>query len=233
MPKIAAEILRRLDMEGLLGNQLIVVGTHALYGYEAQAGVFFHSDMMATQDIDLMLDTRRRLSLAAALNIREKGIVGLLRSVDATFTHKQGEFRAMNDDGYYVDLIRPAEPDEFFKSAKGIGDNDLVPVAIMGLQWLMNAPRFESVAIAEDGMPVQISSIDPRVYAIYKQWLATKAQGRDALKKRRDRAQALAVAEVASEYLNLSFKAKELSALPIELVQAAKDIAKRTKAAAT
>jgi hypothetical protein len=68
-------------------------------------------------------------------------------------------------------------------------------------------------------------SIDPRVYAIYKQWLATKVPDREPLKKQRDKAQARAVAEVARDYLGLPFDAKDLSALPIELVQAAKAIA--------
>jgi len=136
----------------------------------------------------------------------------------------------MNDDGYYVDLIRPEAPNEAFTSSRGIGDNDLVPLAIMGLHWLMNAPRFQAVAVAADGMPLQVCSIDPRVFAIYKHWLANKAQGHDALKRRRDQAQAPAVANVATEHLNLSFEAKELSALPIDLVHAANDIAKRSRA---
>ncbi len=225
MPAIAARILRKLDEAGLLGNQLIVVGTHALFAYSAKAGVVFGGDLTATQDIDLMYDVRRHISLAVAPEVNEAGILGLLRSVDPTFSNKAGDFRAMNDDGYYVDLIRPASKNEGSKNIQGLTDNDLVPTAIFGLEWLMNAPRFEATVIASDGLPVWVSCIDPRVYALYKYWLATKAETREPLKKQRDKAQSKEVARVARDYLNLPFEAKSLTALPIDMVKAAKQIA--------
>jgi len=224
MPAIAAGILRKFDEVGLLGTQLIVVGTHALYAYAARAGVVFGGDLTATGDIDLMFDARRRLSLAIAPELSAAGVVGLLRTVDRSFSHKPGHFRAMNDDGYYVDLIRPATKDEAQDSIGGLADNDLVPVAIFGLEWLMNAPRFEAMVMAADGRPLWMSCIDPRVFAIYKQWLATKVADRDPIKRPRDQAQAKAVAQVTKDYLNLPFAAKDLTALPIDLVQAAKAI---------
>ena len=42
---------------------------------------------------------------------------------------------------------------------------------------------------------------------------------REPLKRRRDIAQAKAVAVIATQYLGLSFEAKELSALPLNLIQ--------------
>jgi hypothetical protein len=225
MPIIAARILRKLDEVGLLGTLLIVIGTHALYAYGARAGVVFGGDLTATQDIDLMFDARRRISLAVAPEVNEAGILGLLRSVDPTFSSRSGHFRAMNDDGYYVDLIRPAAKDEVSKSIRGLTDNDIVPVAIFGLEWLMNAPRFEAMVIAADGLPARVSCIDPRVYALYKYWLATKAEAREPLKRQRDKAQAKEVARVARDYLNLPFEAKALTALPMDMVRAAKEIA--------
>jgi hypothetical protein len=225
MPTIAARILRKLDEVGLLGTQLIVVGTHALYVYGARAGVVFGGNLTTTEDIDLMFDARRRISLAMNPEVNQTGILGLLRSVDDTFSNRAGDFRAMNDDGYYVDLIRPAAKHEASKSLKGLTDNDLVPAAIFGLEWLMNAPRFDGMVIALDGLPVWVSCIDPRVYALYKYWLATKAETRDPLKRMRDKSQAKEVAMVARRYLNLPFEAKALSALPIDMVHAAKQIA--------
>ena len=225
MPTIAARILRKLDEVGLLGTQLIVVGTHALYVYGARAGVVFGGNLTTTEDIDLMFDARRRISLAMDPEVNQTGILGLLRSVDDTFSNRAGDFRAMNDDGYYVDLIRPSAKHEVSKSLKGLTDNDLVPAAIFGLEWLMNAPRFDGMVIALDGLPVWVSCIDPRVYALYKYWLATKAETRDPLKRMRDKSQAKEVAMVARRYLNLPFETKALSALPIDMVHAAKQIA--------
>ena len=85
IPAIAGRILRSLDREGLLGEQIVVVGTNALFAYEAAAGVRLSSDLVATADIDFLLDARRRLSLAVH-TVREQGLIGLLRKVDRTFT---------------------------------------------------------------------------------------------------------------------------------------------------
>jgi hypothetical protein len=81
------------------------------------------------------------------------------------------------------------------------------------------------MVIADDGLPVWMSCIDPRVYALYKYWLATKVESRDPRKKNRDKAQAREVARVARDYLNLPFEAKALTALPMDLVRSAKLIA--------
>jgi hypothetical protein len=43
-----------------------------------------------------------------------------------------------------------------------------------GLEWLVSSPRFEATAIAEDGMPVWLSCIDPRAFALHKFWLSKR-----------------------------------------------------------
>ncbi len=97
---------------------------------------------------------------------------------------------------------------------------ELSAAAILGLEWLIHAPKFERVAIGADGYPLWMSSIDPRVFALHKLWLS-KQQGRDPVKRKRDLEQAKAVAHVARDYLALDFSAKDLSALPRELVNEA------------
>ena len=49
---------------------MIVVGTHALYAYEAGAGVRFDSSVMETTDVDILWEARSRLTLAA--DVRER-----------------------------------------------------------------------------------------------------------------------------------------------------------------
>lgn len=224
VPKVAAAILRELDAEGLLGVQLLVIGTHSLYAYEAAAGVHLADDLIATTDIDLMWDARRRLRLAV-LDGDWQGVLGLLKRVDPSFGKSRQAFRAANDDGYLVDLVRPLEPDEARSQLSGLGPNDLEAAAILGLQWLINAPRFSQVAIADDGLPVKIACVDPRVFALHKLWMAKDAPGREPTKKRRDREQAQAAARLARDRLGLRFVAKDLSAVPLRLVQHAKELA--------
>jgi hypothetical protein len=225
MPITPARILRKLDDVGLLGHQLIVVGTNCLFAYETRSGVLLDAALTATTDIDLLVDARQRLSLAMAEQVRPEGIMGLLRRADKSFA-RIAEYRAANDEGYLVDLIAPLRPDEVTAPVIRLGEtnDDLAAAAIMGLQWLINAPKFEAVVIADDGRPLWMACIDPRAFALHKRWLA-KQEDREGVKRRRDAEQARAVAQVASEYLNLKFQAKDLTALPLALVRGAKDLA--------
>lgn len=224
MPTTPARVLRKLDEVGLLGRQLIVVGTHSMFAYEVRSGVLFDSDLTATTDIDLLVDARAGMSLAVAENVRPEGVIGLLRKVDKSFARERA-YRATNDDGYFVDIIAPMRADEIKATDIKIGEasDELVAASIIGLQWLMNAPRFEAVVIGEDGLPVWMPCIDPRAFALHKFWMS-KRLDRDPVKRKRDVAQAKAIYDVAVEYLNLSFKARELSALPLELTRLAKDL---------
>ena len=222
LPRIAARILRRCSEKTLLGRQLLVVGTNALYAYEAKAGVQFDSGLVATADIDLLYDARRRLSLAMAGPLRADGLMGLLRQVDKSFVPvASGAFRATNRDGYLVDLIRPQARDAIrdrAPSALTAAPGDLEGAPIEGLVWLVNAPRLEAIAIDERGYPASLVTIDPRVFALHKAWLSTR-RDRDPLKAKRDLAQAKAAALLATRYLRLSFESPDLSELPASLRQ--------------
>ena len=209
VPKIAARVLRALDHDGLLGDGIFVVGTHALLAYEAQSGVVFAPELLATTDLDLLADVRSRLVLTLDENKR-RGVMACLQKVDNTFEVQGDLFRAVNADGFFIDFIWPMSHREVMSPEYDLGG--IAPTAIDGLQWLVNAPRFNAVAIAEDGEPVYMCCIDPRAFALHKLWVS-KQPKREALKKRRDAAQAVAVAHVAT-LMGLPFDRRELSALP-------------------
>jgi len=216
VPRIAARILHQCDEHHLLGEHLIVVGTNALFAYEALAGVQTQSDLIATGDIDLLYDARQHLSLALK-GIRTDGLIGLLRKADQSFTvtHRRG-YRATNRDGYLVDLIRPEAKDVFRdRLPASLSDlpDDLEGAAIFGLSWLLNSPKLDAVAIDERGAPVRLVVIDPRSFALHKAWLSARPD-REPLKVKRDLEQAKAAATIATQYLRLSFDSQELQALP-------------------
>jgi len=48
--------------------------------------------------------------------------------------------------------------------------------ALPGLQWLLNSPKLDAVAIDEDGWPVPMRVPDPRAFALHKAWLADDEQ---------------------------------------------------------
>jgi hypothetical protein len=221
VPRAAAKILRALDRAGLLGAGLFIVGTHALYAYEAKSGIIFEPELLATRDVGLLADVRSRLVLAIDDKERE-GILPILKSVDESFAVQGDLFRAVNADGYFVDVIRQIRREEISANEYDLGG--IVPVGMDGLKWLVSSPRFEATAIAEDGAPVWMSCIDPRAFALHKYWVS-KQDSRETIKRRRDALQAAAVALVA-ERLGLKFNQKELSALPKELVSRWKDLVK-------
>ena len=79
-------------------------------------------------------------------------------------------------------------------------DDDLVAAEVPGLQWLLNAPKLDTVAIDETGWPTPLRVPDPRAFALHKAWLASRPD-RDAIKKPRDLAQARAVAALVREHM--------------------------------
>ncbi|MCF8507046.1 MAG: nucleotidyltransferase domain-containing protein, partial [Caulobacter sp.] len=214
VPKLTARLLRRLADAGLLGTRLHIVGTNALFAYEAAAGVQFDSGLLATGDADLMLDARRRLRLVVEA-LRVEGVLGVLRRVDKSFAPRgPRDFRAVNRDGFRVDLIRAETRRESVARPRdriGESDEDLQGAPLPGLSWLVGSPKFQAVALDEAGFPVRLHTIDPRAFALHKAWIAG-LPGRDPLKRGRDLDQAAAVASVAADRLGLDFAAADLPA---------------------
>jgi len=224
VPVLAARILRSLDERNLLGKGLRVVGTNALYAYEAACGVSIDPGLTTTEDIDLLFDSRSRLSFIGEPDALDTGLIELLRRVDKSFTKTGQSFRAENRDAYLVDLVKPLRKHPWRKDKSQIGgEHDLEAAEITGLAWLESAPTFEQIAIDERGAPLLMATIDPRVFAVHKYWLATQPD-RDPLKKKRDRGQAEAVAHLTIRDMpHLPFEMSELRMIPRDIAQAALD----------
>jgi len=205
VPSLVGRILRRLDEASVLGEQVCVVGTNALFAYEAKAGVRFQTDLLATGDIDIALDARRNLELAG--RAMPNGLLGLLRKIDPSFAPQAaGHFTAVNADGLMVDLITP-EPKQRMQASQArmrrlgaplrdlAAVEDLEAVEVPRLEMIVDAPRFSAIAVADDGLPVWISAADPRWWAAHKLWLGDEPK-REAIKRQRDRSQGQAVAQM-------------------------------------
>ncbi len=226
VPLVGARIIRSLDEAGLLGNGIRIVGTNAIYAYEAVAGVMVDPDITTTLDIDLLLDARVSLRMVASEDVPERALIELLRKVDKTFERASQTFRAVNSEGYLVDLIKPQRNPPWQNERVQIGDaeDELAAVPINGLVWLENAPPFEAIAIDEKGAPVRIVTSDPRVFAAHKLWMSRQSD-RDPTKRRRDTAQASAVAKIVSRYLQyLPFDSSDMRMLPRDVFEVAKPL---------
>lgn len=226
VPEIGARIVRAIDEAGLLGKGLKVVGTNALYAYEAAAGVFFPSDITTTEDIDLMFDARVRIRLIAGEEVAERTLMGLLRKADRSFEKTKRAFQAANRDGYLVDLIGPMRDPPWKEQADTVSGepSDIEAVQIAGLVWHENVPQFEAMAIDARGFPVRIVSPDPRAFAVHKHWLSGR-EDRHPLKRKRDAAQARWVAAlVVCQMPHLPFDFDVLRSFPREVVEQAKPL---------
>lgn len=231
VPLIAARILRKLDDAQLLGKSVSVVGTNSLYCYEAMAGGHFASELAATEDIDLLFDSRRRLQIVSE-EFPVTGLVGLLKSVDRSFRRMASGFRLVNKDNYLVDLIAPPPRDVLRSEPQRMSraEGNLVAAEISGLQWLVSAPKVAAMSVDARGLPLRMSCIDPRYFALHKVWLSAR-DDREPARRQRDRAQAFAVADLVNHHLaQLRFDDRALEALPKTLRERAAELLRRRSA---
>jgi hypothetical protein len=220
VPRIVTAVLRVLEQHQLLGRHLRIVGTNALYAYEARAGIFFQRGLMATQDMDMLWDVRPKLRLFAVDGVDSSGLIGILQKADRSFALiGTSSFRAVNRSGYMVDLIKPEHRSMLGTEKRRMGGmNDMAATEIRNLQWLVSAPKFDQVVIGEDGYPAAMTVPDPRAFAIHKIWLSAQVD-REAVRKKRDYAQAVALCKLILRYLpEFEFKPEELRMFPRAVV---------------
>lgn len=200
VPSIAARLIRKLD-DSPAAARFRIVGTHALYAYEAAAAVTFNGEMVATGDLDVLVDDRAPLRIAVDGDAR--GLEAIAKSVDPSFQQRQkGDFRLTNRDGFMVEFIRPeARPAHRVMPGQNSGiKGDAAPAPIVGLEWLVSAPAFTSVAIDDRGFPVRLTAPAPAIWAAHKLWVSQQ-EDRDPGKAERDRIQAEAVLNLIEERL--------------------------------
>ena len=162
-----------------LSEHFRVVGTHALYAYEAAAGVRLDAEALATRDIDLLWDTRKRIIFSTQLARVDSSMLGVLKKVDATFRIRKGQkYTAVNKDGFEVDIIRRERRANV----------------------LLDSPAYSAVIVASNGSMARMNTVHPATFVAFKRWLSTQAE-RDALKRRRDALQADTVQELLEKYL--------------------------------
>jgi hypothetical protein len=227
VPRVAADIVRKLDSFDLLGSHLLILGSHAIYAYEMAAGVQLKAGLLQTDDLDTLLNNKTGLEIAG--EIRSAGLLGLIQKIDKSFRLvRQRSFRAANSKGFMVDLIRAPFSGQTRLTSLG-GRGDLVAAPLQGLDWMADAPKMTQIVIAENGYPVRFVVPDPRVFALHKIWLSLQPT-RDPMKRKRDFRQGEAVATLALEYLNLSFDDAALAELPVDLTSMKVGLIERLRA---
>jgi hypothetical protein len=199
-PRVLIDTLNRLAQAGL-AHHFVVVGTHALYAYESACGVRVQDDATATQDIDLLLDTRKYLSFVTTMDRLDTSLLSVFQKVDKTFQLRDDQlYTAVNAQGFEIDVVRHAAKDgDPHPLRVSKHEEDFWAVQISTGSSLLDGGHFEQAVVAISGHMAQMRVPSPASFIRVKQQLASM-RSRDPLKARKDALQAEIVSQLVTEY---------------------------------
>ncbi len=202
VPSMVLSVLQVLE-KAHIAEHFTVVGTHTLYAYEAAAGVRVDAGSLATQDVDLLWDARKRVRFVGDMKRLDASMLRVLQRADPTFVRKDlHNETAINAKGFEVDFLRRmAQDDDPHPFRFSDDEDDLYPVQARRAHVLTEAAPFEHVVVSATGRMALMRTIHPRAFVDFKRWMADSAPGRPALKRRRDRSQAELVQQLLDEGL--------------------------------
>lgn len=201
VPGIVIKTLNALEAAGL-SDHFLTIGTHALYAYESACGVRFLPAALATQDIDLLFDSRKRLSFLSQLKRLDSSFIGALRKADPTFRVIEDQKQtAINDKGFEIDVIRrmalESDPHPFRMINE---EDDLWAVQVEGVNPMLSTPKFSQVVVAETGHMAVMHTLAPPTFVAIKRMISA-APGRDPKKRNKDAQQAALVAQLIQTHM--------------------------------
>lgn len=203
VPNMVAETLDALARAGLQSH-FLTVGTHALYAYETACGVRVQAEATATQDIDLLWDTRKHLQFATTMKRLDTSLLAIFQKVDKTFTLRADQkYTAVNATGFEIDVIRRmaqgsagTDPHPMQTSTF---DEDFWAVQVPSGQALLDSGRFSQTVVATNGTMATMGTLSPHDFVRIKSALG-KRPDRDPLKSRKDTLQARVVQALLDDY---------------------------------
>jgi hypothetical protein len=205
-PQILIDILNVFSRAGI-SEHFRVVGTHAVYGYEAAAGVRIEKEgALETNDVDLLWVIDKQLKFQTQMKYNESSMIALLKKVDSTFEMREEQrYTAVNSKGFEVDIILRETSNEDsiiapkpFRMTPDEGDFIAVKAATAGR--LQGASPFTSVIVSPAGYMARMNTVSPIEFIKVKKWLSLLPD-RNPLKKSRDQLQADIIEKLVIEYL--------------------------------
>lgn len=188
IPDRQAEILRKLDLEGMLGNDLMVVGTNAFVAYEVACGARFPTGNEETEDFDMAWCRGTKASLlhqtAQDVGTEGKSLLAVLKSLDSSYQiNPRKPYQAINQTGYEVELLAApsTHPLPKFEPFEPM-------VTLVEQEWLLMGMPLSAVVATVRGRACPLYVPDPRWMALHKLWLAQKPE-RNPAKKPKDQRQ--------------------------------------------
>ncbi|HUB15226.1 MAG TPA: GSU2403 family nucleotidyltransferase fold protein [Acetobacteraceae bacterium] len=197
----AAAVLREFDRRGILGTQVLVIGTNAMPAYVLEAAGFLADAPDETEDFDVAW-------AATQPPDDEAPLWSALKAVDSTYTvNTERNWQALNRGGYPVEfLVAPS------RAGTIVGRDRPRPLLSDSQEWLLNGRRVDHVVVGRDGSPARIVAPDPRWFALHKLWLCAQ-ESRDPLKRDKDNRQGTSLMNAIEEamphyHLDAAFQAE-------------------------
>jgi hypothetical protein len=203
VPNLVVDTLNALA-QARLQDHFLTVGTHAVYAYESACGVRVQTEATATQDIDLLLDTRKLLTFITTMERLDTSLLGLFQKVDKTFQLRPDQkYTAVNASGFEIDVIR--------RSAQSSADVDPHPLKVTAFEddfWAVQIPsgqalldggRFTHMVVSTSGHMATMQVPSPESFVRVKTRLGQLA-ARDPLNARKDVLQAAVVQSLIDDY---------------------------------
>jgi len=206
-PDALVSIYQKINELGL-DDKMILIGTNALYAYEAYCGVSVEDEQLATEDIDLLNKQGKELSVIFNEVLPEGKLSELLKLIDKSFEQDtKVPYRFRNKEGVLLEVISPVQGKNAFVSQKKQPPfDDVLSLDMEGMQWLENSRIFKSMVVGLSGKCAILSTIHPLEFSVYKSWLSKQAD-RNIHKKNRDHQQSLLVTQLIREYMvNIDIK---------------------------
>ena len=200
VPDPLIAIYRKINELGL-EEKILLIGTNALYAYEAYCGVFVEEDQLATGDIDLLNKPTKELSVLFDTAIPEGKLTDLIREIDRTFEpDPKAPYRFRNREGVLLEVITPAVHDTRSGTKVGARFADILSLEMAGMHWIENSRIFRSFVIGQTGECAILSTIHPLEFAVYKHWLSHRPD-RAPLKRTRDAEQSRLITRLIRDYM--------------------------------
>ena len=200
LPDRQAEILRELDLSGLLGNDLLVVGTNAFAAYEFACHVRFPVGNEETEDFDLAWCRGTHVSLARTAPTQAQAVrpslFSVLKSIDSTYTiNRSKPYQAVDKSGYEVELLAAPSTHPLPRDAQFDPMGSLIEQ-----EWLLLGRPISCIVATTRLRACPLYVPDPRWMALHKLWLARKP-GRNPIKKPKDERQGNVLLDATRHFL--------------------------------
>ena len=200
VPNQVVDTLNALAKAGLQKN-FMTVGTQALYAYETACGVRVQTEATATQDIDLLLDTRKYLRFVSTMKRLDTSLLGIFQKTDKTFVLRDDQkYTAVNAAGFEIDVIRRTAKDgDPHPLRMSDYEDDFWAVQVPSGRALLDGGTFAQTVVATSGTMATLTAPSPANFVRIKTALGNRYD-RDPLKSRKDLLQAKVVQHMLDIY---------------------------------